>query len=152
MAGAVQHEHERHVFLERQLADAVALRRRAGPDRTAEHREVLGRGEHGPPVDLAEAGDEGIGRDLGPTCERSDFAEGPGVEEQIEARAGIELAAAGHQAFDALRPAHSARDRAAAFEFFEYRLPVVAHGSPGSGSVGRQSRRANRPAPMLRAP
>jgi hypothetical protein len=60
-------------------------------DRSTEGREVFGADHHGPTVDQTRSGDDPVGRDV-TADEGADLPECPGVEERLDARAGVEFA------------------------------------------------------------
>ena len=124
MAGALEHHHERHLLLERELRDPVALRGAAGADRSAEHREVLGARERAPASDRAEAAHEAVGGDVvEPADQRADLAEAARVEERLDALARVALAPGVHVLLDALRAAHRPRSRTSRLQVIDERRP-----------------------------
>ena len=91
--GPFEHHHQRHPFLERQLAKAIALVRSATADRPAEHGHVFGSGQGRPAADSPGprhervAGDGGI---LRRPDQLADLGERAGIEEGGDPLTGIE--------------------------------------------------------------
>jgi hypothetical protein len=124
---ALEHRHQWHALLERQLCDAMALGRTPGTDGAAQQREVLGARQHGPAVDPPQPAHVPIARNVFDGAHQpAELDEAAGVEEPLDALASVELSAAVHEPLDALGPAHLERAIAAPLQLLEPRLPFLA--------------------------
>jgi hypothetical protein len=122
-AGALEQHHQRNLVPQRQFGDAVSLRVAPGTDAAGHGGEILGTQHHRRAVDRPGADDKPVGRDL-PADQRAELAERAGVEEPLDARAGIQFALAA-VFVEPLRAAHRPRALAATVEILERLLPVL---------------------------
>ena len=93
VTGPLQHHDQRDALLAGQLAQSVALVGRTAPDRPTEHGHVLGPGQRRAPVDPPGPGHQRVSRRgevVGGTDQEADLDEGAGVEEDLQALAGVE--------------------------------------------------------------
>jgi hypothetical protein len=134
--GALEHHHEGHALLERQLGDAVALRGAALADRAGQGREVLDTRKARAAVHAAETAHEGVaGHTLDGADQYAELHEGALVEQAQDALARVELAARVHEAFDALGAAQLARPGLLVLQLLQQRLPVGRVVALRQGSV-----------------
>ena len=105
-----------------------------GVCRPAAHREIIGRGNHRPPIDVGAAEDEIAGGKVGQFAigaiaafsgNLADFAERAGVDQCGQPGAGIQLAAR-VLAGDLLGPAHPLGQLLALAQFLNFTLPAHA--------------------------
>jgi hypothetical protein len=92
-ARAFEHHDQRHAIGHRDLRDPVPLRVGRLADRPGLHREVLGRDHDRPTVDPSRAGHDRVGRQALAPDQRPELLEGTRVEQVVDPRPDVELAA-----------------------------------------------------------
>ena len=88
-AGGVEQPDERHALRQREVAQARDLQLAGHAHRAGHDREVVGRDGHEPPVDLAVAGDDAVGRRL-LVLQAAHRVVDPGVDAELGERAVVD--------------------------------------------------------------
>ena len=125
MAGSLEHHDQGHPLLQGQLAEPVALVRRAAADRSAEHGHVLGAGQRRPALNAARTGHQRVARNGGILVrphQLADLGERTGVEERGDPLAGVQ-ATPFPLADKASLATHGERLRFPALDLLERRTP-----------------------------